>query len=119
MPNAMDTCSAAVERFRQCAAACIDSLLNAREAYEEAFRASGEIRKTLAAGEESIMSMTARLQEIVIVPLADKGATRLIEMIDVEKELPALLHQIRETQPQKMDGRMTDEAPIQKTRMWP
>jgi hypothetical protein len=121
MPNAMDVYSQAVEKFNQCVAACMDDLLNAREAYEEAFRASGEIRKTLTSGEESITSVMARLQDILGVPLADKGATKLVEMIDIEKELPALLRQIRETEPEKTDGKMKDEAPaIPKTRMiWP
>jgi hypothetical protein len=121
MPNAMDVYSQAVEKFNQCVTACMDDLLNAREAYEEAFRASGEIRKTLTSGEESITSVMARLRDILGVPLADKGVTKLVEMIDIEKELPALLRQIRETEPEKTDGKMKDEAPaIPKTRMiWP
>jgi hypothetical protein len=118
MPNAMDVYSQAVEKFNQCVAACMDNLLNAREAYHEAFRAGGEIRKTLTSGEESITSMIARIHEIVGVPLADKEATNLVEMIDIEKELPALLLQIRETEPEKTDGKMKDEAPaIPKTRI--
>lgn len=118
MPNAMDIYSQAVEKFNQCAATCMDNLLNAREAYREAFRASGEIRKTLTSGEASITSMMARLHEIVGSPLADKEAANLVEMIDIEKELPALLLQIRETEPEKTDGKMKDEAPaIPNTRM--
>ena len=111
MPNAMDVYSQAVEKFNQCVTACMDDLLNAREAYEEAFRASGEIRKTLTSGEESITSVMARLRDILGAPLADKGVTKLVEMIDIEKELPALLRQIRETEPEKTDGKMKDEAP--------
>jgi DNA replication initiation complex subunit (GINS family) len=118
MPNAMDVYSQAVEKFNQCVAACMDNLLNAREAYHEAFRASGEIRKTLTSGEKSITSMMARIHEIVGVPLADKEAMNLVEMIDIEKELPALLLQIRETEPEKTEGEKKDEAAaIRNTRM--
>jgi hypothetical protein len=116
MPNAMDIYSQAVEKFNQCVTACMDNLLNAREAYHEAFRASGEIRKTLTSGEESITSMIARMHEIVALPLADKKATNLAQMIDIEKELPALLLQIRETEPEKTDRQMNGEAPAIPTR---
>jgi hypothetical protein len=121
MPNAMDIYSEAVEKFNQSVATCMDSLLIARQAYEEVLRASGEIRKTLTSGEESIKSVMARLQGIVGVPLADKEATKLAEMIEIEKELPALLGQMRETEPERTGGEVKDEArAIRKTRMtWP
>jgi DNA repair exonuclease SbcCD ATPase subunit len=87
MPNAMDTYSEAVEKFKEYSTAAMDNLVKARQAYEEASRASDEIRKSLLSRDESIKSVMTQLQEIAGEHLADEAAAaKLIEMPSEEKE---------------------------------
>ena len=111
MPNALDIYSEAMERFNHQVAAYMDSLSEARKAYEEALRASGVIRKTLTSGDEAIKSAMARLQEVAGGHLADKGqGPKLFEM-PAQEEIPVPLHQFREIEP-KEANEMKDEVPV-------
>jgi hypothetical protein len=112
MPNALDIYSEAMERFNHQVAAYMDSLSEARKAYEEALQASGVIRKTLTSGDEAIKSAMARLQEVAGGHLADKGqGPKLVEM-PAQEELPVPLHQFREIEPKEANEKMKDEVPV-------
>jgi DNA repair ATPase RecN len=87
MRNAMDIYSEAVERFKEYSAVSMDNLVKARKAYEDALRASEDIRKNLTSNDESIKSVMFQLQEIVSEQLA-AGAevAKLIEIRTAEEE---------------------------------
>lgn len=87
MQNAMDIYTEAVAKFKEYSAASMDNLVKARKAYEDALRASEEIRRNLASHDESIKSVMFQLQEIVGEHLADKAAAaKLIEFRTAEGE---------------------------------
>jgi hypothetical protein len=86
MQNPMDIYTEAVEKFKEYSAASMDNLVKAREAYEDALRASEDIRKNLASHDESIKSVMSKLQEIVSEHLAGKAApAQLIEFRNAEE----------------------------------
>jgi hypothetical protein len=69
-PASMETYTEAVNEFRQNATWFIEQLpllAKARDAYEQAMRSSGDLRKILDAGEESLRILMTQLEEAVNV----------------------------------------------------
>jgi len=112
MPNAMDTYVVAVQKFQECAAASMENLAKAREAYQEALKASAEIRRILTSQDDSLNSVMIKLQQTVTLHLVHKGDPAKPIEISLEEQLPALLRQIREAEPQKPDRKMEDKVAV-------
>ena len=92
-PASMETYTEAVNVFRQNATWFIEQLpllAKARDAYEQAMRASGELRKILDAGEESLRTLMTQLEEAVNVQAVKPAADR-------KKPEPAKVEAIRAT----------------------
>jgi hypothetical protein len=116
MSDAMEIYSGAVKNFHEFTTASIDNLVKARQSYEEALRASDEIRKTLASNDESIISVMTRLQQIVGLHVTRQAdPAKLIEMPNSEK-LP-LSPDMAETD--KMDGQNDRASQVPKLKILP
>jgi hypothetical protein len=92
-PSSMETYTEAVNVFRQNATWFIEQLpllAKARDAYEQAMRTSGELRKMLDAGEESLRTLMKQLEEAVNVQAVKAAADR-------KKPEPAKVEAIRAT----------------------
>ncbi|MGA7927889.1 MAG: hypothetical protein WCA20_18115 [Candidatus Sulfotelmatobacter sp.] len=92
-PAPMETYTEAVNQFRQNATWFIEQLpllAKARDAYEQAMRTSGELRKMLDAGEESLRTLMTQLEEAVHVQAVKAAADR-------KKPEPAKVEAIRAT----------------------
>jgi hypothetical protein len=92
-PGTMATYTEAVNEFTKNATAFIEQLpllTKARDAYEQAMRASAELRKVLDAGEENLRTFMTQLEQVVNVhvgkPVPDK-----------KKPEPAIVEEIRGT----------------------
>jgi hypothetical protein len=92
-PGTMATYTEAVNEFTKNATAFIEQLpllTKARDAYEQAMRASAELRKVLDAGEENLRTFMTQLEQVVNVhvgkPVPDK-----------KKPEPAKVEEIRGT----------------------
>jgi hypothetical protein len=116
MSDAMGLYSEAVKNFHQFTTASIDNLVKARQSYEEALRASDEIRKTLASNDESIISVMTRLQQIVGLHAAHQAdPAKLIEMPNSEKSPLSP----EKTQTDKMDGQNDRASQLPKLKILP
>ena len=119
MPNALDTYLSAVQKFQQCAAPIMENLVKAREAYEEALRASAEIRQILSSQDDSLGSVMTKLQDTVSVHLVRKNdPTKLIEISPADESGDALARQIQETEPNPKLADKKTETAAPKKRMW-
>jgi hypothetical protein len=86
-PATMETYTEAVSEFTKNATAFIEQiplLAKARDAYEQAMRASAELRKVLDAGEENLRTFMARLEQVVSVqvgkPAPDKKKPEAVKV---------------------------------------
>jgi hypothetical protein len=73
--------SEAVKKFTKSASAFIEQLpllAEAREAYEEAARASAELRKVLDAGDENLRALMSHLEQMANIHLVNAPAVRSI-----------------------------------------
>jgi len=73
LPGSMRTYSQAVDEFSKHTSeflACIPLLIKAREAYQRAMAVSAEVRSMLDAGDETLRSLMAQVEDAVAVHLA-------------------------------------------------
>src|SRR5215469_5040153 len=73
LPGSMKTYSQAVDEFSKHTSeflACIPLLVKAREAYQRAMDVSAEVRSMLDAGDETLRSLMAQVEDAVAVHLA-------------------------------------------------
>jgi hypothetical protein len=92
-PVTMATYTEAVNEFTKNAAAFIEQLpllTKARDAYEQAMRASAELRKVLDAGEENLRTFMSQLEQVVNVHVAKPAP-------DKKKPEPVKVEAIRRT----------------------
>ncbi|MGA8617013.1 MAG: hypothetical protein WB660_00620 [Candidatus Sulfotelmatobacter sp.] len=74
-PTTMATYTEAVNEFTKNATAFIEQLpllTKARDSYEQAMRASAELRKVLDTGEENLRSLMAQLEQVVTPAPSDR-----------------------------------------------
>src|ERR1700758_1581510 len=72
LPGSMKTYSQAVDEFSKHTSeflACIPLLIKAREAYQRAMDVSAEVRSMLDAGDETLRTLMAQVEEAVAVHL--------------------------------------------------
>jgi hypothetical protein len=90
-PATMATYTEAVNEFTKNATAFIEQLpllTKARDAYEQAMRASAELRKVLDAGEENLRTFMSQLEQVVNVhvgqPVPDKKKPERVKVEAIE-----------------------------------
>jgi hypothetical protein len=111
MPNALDTYLTAVQKFQQFATASMDNLIKAREAYEGARGASSEIRQILSSQDDALGSVMTKLQESVSLNLVRRANPTKANEKPGGDELPDLFLQLKELESVK--ATRTNETPLE------
>ena len=87
LPGSMKTYSQAVDEFSKHTSeflACIPLLMKAREAYQRAMDVSAEVRSMLDAGDQTLRTLMAQVEDAVAVHLKTPSEKKKPESVKVE-----------------------------------